>query len=177
MPLKQFPHKSRRHLGTSLLPGNVTVAGAPNGRDLIISDGVAGDQITLSNLYQTQTYRVYHEKFTLIYGDGTQQVLSDTPAAFFSTTGTSGDETLYGSEGADAFDGHGGNDIEVGFGGNDSFTYNPGYGHLEINEINTGFNQSNILTLGSGIDSSQVVVSGDANNNLILTDGISGDQI
>ena len=85
-------------------------------------------------------------------------------------TGTTGADTLYGSSGADTFDGKGGGDYENGEGGNDTFVFNSGYGHLEIAE--GGSSTASVLQLGTGINPSDVKVTGDG-YNLLLTDGVS----
>ncbi len=162
-------------LGAGLTAATVTITGASNGKDLIITDGIPGDQITISGVYHTS--RAIAESMTLVYGDGTSTNLSNSQAAFYSTTGTSGDDTLYGSLGADVFDGKGGNDTEIGFGGGDTFIYNPGYGSLEIEETANNPTEINLLKLGSGITPEQISVTADASGDAYLTDGISGDVI
>jgi Ca2+-binding RTX toxin-like protein len=107
--------------------------------------------------------------------DGT--TLTATQLIQIETTGTTGNDTLYGSHGADVFDGKGGGDVETGNGGSDTFVFNAGYGALQVNESYSG-TDAPILMLGAGITESALVVAVAANgNDLILTDGIAGDSV
>jgi Ca2+-binding RTX toxin-like protein len=162
-------------LGAGLTAASVVITGASTGRGLIITDGIATDQIDVTDLYES--FRAIAESLTLIYGDDTSVDLSHSEAAFFSTTGTTGNDTLYGSLGADVFDSKGGNDIETGFGGGDTFIYNLGYGQLEVNENSNGVNEINVLRPGAGITPAQVTVRSDTSGDLIVTDGTAGDQV
>ncbi|MFM0666001.1 calcium-binding protein, partial [Paraburkholderia sediminicola] len=88
-----------------------------------------------------------------------------------------GADSLYGTSGANLFDGKGGGDYEYGDGGNDTFVFNAGYGHLEINESYSGSAQP-VLQFGTGITAASVTVKATSSgNSLVLTDGVSGDQI
>ena len=141
-----------------------------SGTNVVITDGIAGDQITLdreglkSGLNGVQLIN---------FADGTswswQQLLRAC------TLGTTGDDKLYGVLGGDVFDGKGGNDYASGVGGGDTFIFNAGYGKLEISESDSSSNPHNVLKLG-GISASSVTVRS-TGNNLILTDGTIGDQI
>ncbi|MFM0742329.1 calcium-binding protein, partial [Paraburkholderia xenovorans] len=51
-------------------------------------------------------------------------------------------------------------------------------GHLEINEVDFSATRNNVLQLGAGISESSVSVSSTSDGSgLVLTDGVSGDQI
>ena len=141
-----------------------------NDNDLFITDGTAGDQITLDNMFSNNSYGVAR----LQLADGTS--LTATQLFQMEMTGTTGDDTLYCLPGAYLVDGKGGNDVEYGEGGNDTFIYNAGYGDLEINNGSiTG--QQAVLQLGVGITASALRVTSDGMGGLILADGISGDKI
>ncbi|MFM0666017.1 calcium-binding protein, partial [Paraburkholderia sediminicola] len=87
-------------------------------------------------------------------------------------------DSLYGTSGANLFDGKGGGDYEYGDGGNDTFVFNAGYGHLEISETDYSSTVNNVLQLGAGITAASVTVKATSSgNSLVLTDGVSGDQI
>ncbi|MFM0666021.1 calcium-binding protein, partial [Paraburkholderia sediminicola] len=78
---------------------------------------------------------------------------------------------------ANLIDGKGGSDYEYGDGGSDTFVFNAGYGHLEINESYSGSVQP-VLQLGAGIRAASVTVKATSNGTgLVLTDGVTGDQI
>ena len=137
--------------------------------NLIVTDGVAGDQITLDKMWSTSTDGVGEVTFA----NGT--TLTRAQLIQMEMTGTTGADTITGTSGADLIDGKGGNDSVIGSGGNDTFVFNSGYGHLQINEVYTS-GQTPILQLGAGITSSALKVA-KSGNNLVLTDGVSGDQI
>ncbi|NYE30615.1 Ca2+-binding RTX toxin-like protein [Rhodanobacter sp. K2T2] len=137
--------------------------------NLIVADGVAGDQITLDKMWSTSTDGIGEVTFA----NGT--TLTRAQLIQMEMTGTTGADTITGTSGADLIDGKGGNDSVVGSGGNDTFVFNSGYGHLQINEVYTS-GQTPILQLGAGITSSALKVA-KSGNNLVLTDGVSGDQI
>ncbi|WP_083640575.1 calcium-binding protein [Paraburkholderia phenazinium] len=138
---------------------------------LVLTDGIAGDQITLDSFMSGSNWGVQAVQFA----DGTiwnrQQLLQ------MATTGTAGDDKLYGTPGADVFDGKGGNDYVQGGGGGDTFIFNAGYGKLEIAEYDSSSAAHNLLQLGAGISASSVTVKSTSNSGLVLTDGIAGDQI
>lgn len=154
------------------LGAGITVAAlhvAKSGSNLLLTDGVSGDQITLDSMSTSSFYGVATVQLT----DGT--TLTRSQLIQMETIGTPGNDTLQGTSGADLFDGRGGNDSMVGGGGNDTFIFNAGYGHLEINETHTS-SQHPVLQLGTGILASALRVT-ETSNNLLLTDDVSGDQI
>lgn len=157
-------------LGAGISASSVSVRGTSNG-NLVLTDGIAGDQITLDSFMYNGSYGVQ----TVQFADGTtwnrQQLLQ------MATTGTAGDDKLYGTSGADVFDGKGGNDYVRGGGGGDTFIFNAGYGKLEIDEYDSGSAPHNVLQLGAGISASSVTVKTSSNSGIVLTDGIAGDQI
>ena len=150
---------------------SAVVVSADRYGDLILSDGVSGDQITLDTELSSTTGGVQ----SVVFSDGTTWHRSDM--ILKEMTGTTSAESIYGTAGADTIDGKGGNDYVQGGGGNDSITYNSGYGHLEIFENDTASGANNVLHLGSGIAASAVVVTADRYGDFVLTDGTSGDQI
>lgn len=142
-----------------------------DGYGLVLTDGISGDQITLEDmLYDDTSLGVQ----TVQLADGT--ALTAAQLVQMETTGTAGNDTLYGTSGADRIDGKGGMDYVVGNGGNDTFVFNTGYGTLDINEAYSS-SQQPILQLGTGITASTLHVADSGANNLVLTDGVSGDQV
>lgn len=156
-------------LGPGITPSNVTVAQDRYG-DVLISDGIAGDQITIDSMLWSDT-----GVQTVQFADGTSW--SRQQVNQMATTGTGGNDSIYGGDGADVFDGKGGNDYEEGNGGGDTFIFNPGYGNLTIYEYDESPNANNVLSLGSGISETAVRVTATRGGDLVLTDGIGGDQI
>ncbi|MFM0666016.1 calcium-binding protein, partial [Paraburkholderia sediminicola] len=108
-------------LGAGISASSVTVTGTSSGA-LVLTDGVSGDQITLDGILNNNVDGVQQVQFA----DGA--VWTEQQLIQAATTGTSGNDTLYGSSEADLFDGKGGNDLEVGGGGGDTFVFNAGYG-------------------------------------------------
>ncbi|MFM0158551.1 MULTISPECIES: beta strand repeat-containing protein [Paraburkholderia] len=161
---------SELQLGAGIAVSSVQVSATADGTGLVLTDGVSGDQITLDSMLSNDSDGVESVQFA----DGTswsrQQLIQ------METTGTTGNDTLYGTDGADQFDGNGGNDVEIGDGGNDTFVFNAGYGQLEINETDYNGAANNVLQLGAGISESSVTVAS-VGNNVVVTDSVSGDQI
>lgn len=166
-------------LGSGISESSVTVQLTSNGSGIVLTDGVSGDQITLDNMLSElffwggYPYGVQQVEFA----DGTVWTEGQLFAMARNIKGTTGNDTLQGTSGADLIDGKGGSDYEVGNGGNDTFIFNPGYGHLEINETDYSAARNNVLELGTGISPDQISVSFDNNQNIILTIGSNGDQI
>jgi Ca2+-binding RTX toxin-like protein len=161
------PHNVLK-LGPGISASSITVRST--GNNLILTDAIAGDQITLDGTLTNSAYGVQ----TVQFADGTtltrQQLLQ------MEMTGTAGNETIWGTSGADIIDGKAGNDMVYGGGGGDTFIFNAGYGKLEISESDSSSNPHNVLKLGPGISASSITVRS-TGNNLILTDAIAGDQI
>ncbi|MFM0432024.1 calcium-binding protein [Paraburkholderia aspalathi] len=157
-------------LGPGIDKSSVRVRGTSSG-NLVLTDGIAGDQITLDSAMLFDSMGVQAVRFS----DNTiwtrQQLIQ------MATTGTAGNDTLYGTGNAEVFDGKGGNDYVVGGGGGDTFIFNAGYGKLEISEYDSASAPHNALQLGTGISASSVAVRSTSNSGIVLTDGIAGDQI
>lgn len=140
-----------------------------DGANLVLTDGVSGDQITLDGMYSSSSDGVAVVQFA----DGTRMVAAQLMQ--IGTTGTTGNDTIYGTSGADLIDGKGGSDTELGEGGSDTFVFDSGYGQLQISESYAA-GQTPILQLGAGLTASMLKVTTNG-SNLLLTDGVSGDQI
>jgi len=141
-----------------------------SGNDLVLTDGVSGDQITLNSMWSNSGY---DGVAVAQLADGT--TLTAAQLIQLEMTGTTGNDTIYGTFGADLIDGKGGNDSVIGNGGSDTFVFDAGYGQLAINELFTS-GQQPLLQLGAGITASMLKAT-TSGNNLVLTDGVSGDQI
>ncbi|SIT42325.1 Hemolysin-type calcium binding protein related domain (fragment) [Paraburkholderia ribeironis] len=156
-------------LGTGISASSITVKGTSS--SIVLTDGITGDQIALDNEMDIVNNSGVQK---LQFADGT--VWTKQQLQQMATTGTTGNDKLYGTTGADVFDGKGGNDIEYGYGGGDTFIFNPGYGKLEISDTGSSSSPANVLQLGTGISTSSITVKG-TSTSIVLTDGITGDQI
>ena len=136
--------------------------------NIVLTDGVAGDQILLDGMMSTPGDGISKVQFA----DGSS--ITAAQLILMATTGTAGADALIGGPGSEVFDGKGGADYEQGNGGNDTFVFNSGYGGLEINE--TGSTGA-VLQLGSSIASTSLAGRGDGRGDLILSDGTTGDAI
>ena len=91
-------------------------------------------------------------------------------------------DTLIGTSSADLLDGFGAppglQDYAQGNGGADTFVFKAGYGHLEVNE-NAGYytDSTATLQLGAGINAANLGISKTTVGDLLLTDGVAGDQV
>ncbi|CAH2895882.1 MAG: Alkaline phosphatase (EC [uncultured Paraburkholderia sp.] len=157
-------------LGGGISASSVAVKGSAN-FSIVLTDGIAGDQITVDSMMYGGAYGVQ----TVQFADGT--TLSRNQLFQKAATGTTGDDKLYGASNGVTFDGKGGNDYIQSQGGGDTFTFNAGYGKLEISEDDTGSAPHNVLQLGAGISASSVTVASGSNSSIVLKDGIAGDQI
>ncbi|MFM0742307.1 calcium-binding protein, partial [Paraburkholderia xenovorans] len=156
-------------LGAGLSAGSLVVRATEGGAGLVLTDGLAGDQITLDSMLLSGLAGVQKVEFA----DGT--VWTRQQLILMETTGTTGADSLYGSNAGELFDGKGGDDHEYGGGGGDTFVFNAGYGHLEISEIG---GEGSVLQLGEGISRSSLSVRVGGNlSDLVLADGIAGDEI
>ena len=166
-------------LGSGLTAANtsLTVSG---GSDLLITDGISGDLITVKNLYTNG----YH--LTLVYGDGTKRLLPAgltlTGSAGTSILGTSYGDTLIGGSGTETLNGSGGNDLFIagtgtetliGGSGNDTYSYAAGAGTVTI----TDSGGTNTLKLGSTLTPLNVSLATSNGTDLLITDGTTGDLI
>ena len=103
---------------------------------------------------------------------------------FVGTSGqaTSGSDTIFGLLGPTTFDGHGastsGIDIEQGNSGADTFIFNKGYGNLYVSEsAGYGHTTNAVLLLKPGVTTADIVVSANLGGDLVLGDGVEGDQV
>ena len=178
------------YLGTGLTAANVVFA--VSGNNLLITDGTAGDQITILNQYlwssgyvPNYTQGMLNQIETVVFGDGSSMGLTGGVPIKASGNGAFGgsgwNDTLIGGTGNETLTGNGGNDTFIaGTGtetmvasyGNDKFSYAQGSGNVTINDAYG----NDTLYLGTGLTAANVVfaVSG---NNLLITDGTAGDQI
>ncbi len=145
-------------LGSGILPTDVTVSGDGT-RSLNLFLG-GDDQIILDqglNNDATTSYGVQEVHFA----NGT--IWTHADLVNHAASPTDGNSTLYGDRGPQTFDPQGIATSIVGLGGGDTIAYNPGYGHIQIDESDeTGVpSGTNTLAFGSGILPSSLKVTSD----------------
>jgi hypothetical protein len=197
-------------LSSGISAGAVSLSENSSGSDLLVSDGVVGDQIDIAN----DLYGGSNVVQALAFADGSTMNLTGgmtISAAAGNTTlnglgsndtliATAGNQELDGNAGSDSFIGYSGTgasgDTEIlnGSGGtgnqsfligqgtttadggigDDVYSYASGDGLLTINE--SGGN--NTLAFASGLTASNLSFSENSTGtDLLITDGVSGDQI
>ncbi len=157
-------------LGIGMTAANLTLTENSTGTDLIILDGISGDQIDIL----TQISSAGDQVEKVIYGDGTTGVLNSA----LTLTATTGSTTLKGTTGNDTLIAVAGTGTETleGGSGNDIYSYAAGDGAVVINE--TASTTTDTLKLAAGMTSSNVWIGSSNNgNDLLITDGTSGDSI
>lgn len=157
-------------LGTGIETSDLRVTAS--GSNLVLTDGVSGDQVTLD--YETEQ-GWYFGVANVQLADGTILTRAQLMQMSHNIYGTSGNDTLTGTTGDELIDGEGGTDSITGNGGNDTIVFDPDYGELTVNEAYTS-GQQPVLQLGDGITATSLVVT-TSGSDLVLTDGITGDQI
>jgi Ca2+-binding RTX toxin-like protein len=112
------------------------------------------------------------------FSNGTTWNLADMRAAYLTQTQTSGNDVVYAFDGInDSLAAGLGNDSLYGYGGNDTYTYNLGDGNDRIYE-SSGTSFTDTLVLGSGITTSNLLVTRTTSDHLTLTfNGQSGSII
>jgi Ca2+-binding RTX toxin-like protein len=175
-------------LGVGLTAAGVLFQVAANGSDLLITDDVTGDLITLKNqlINNPSGYGYNQQVQSLIFGDGSTLNLSGLAPIIgrpgTNTSGTTGNDLLIGG-GTGTLTGNGGNDTFIaatgaetlaGGTGNDTYSYAAGVGNITI--VDAG--GTNTLRLAPGLTSSNalIAVSG-TGSDLLLSDGTNGDLI
>lgn len=135
--------------------------------DLILSAGGA-DQVTIAGALNS-TGGVTNGVQSVTFDDGTTWAYSDLLA--MADTPSVDNRVLYGDGAANNFDPAGLANSIIGGGGGDTFVYDRGYGALSITEVDSNPAAQNSLQFGSGIAPGDVVISGDASGDLILSLG------
>ncbi|WP_436173901.1 calcium-binding protein, partial [Mesorhizobium sp. LjNodule214] len=139
-------------LGAGLTAANVIFNVSTSGNDLLISDGVSGDQIKLVNQYVGTSYQIE----TLIYGDGTTISLTSGLPIVGGTgndtlNGGSAKEAIYGFDGNDTLNGGAGNDTLVGGAGNDTFIFRSGFGLDAVADFTAGSGSDDVIEIANDV--------------------------
>ncbi|RWM91243.1 MAG: calcium-binding protein, partial [Mesorhizobium sp.] len=139
-------------LGAGLTAANVTFN--VSGSDLLISDGVSGDQIRLVNQYYwaSTSYQVE----TLVYGDGTTISLTGGlpivgGAGNDTLTGGSSKEALYGFGEVDVLNGGAGNDTLSGGADSDTFIFQASFGNDTITDFTAGAGSEDVIDFTTNV--------------------------
>lgn len=146
--------------------------------NLYLSVEGTNDQITLSNWFWSDAYKIERVEFA----DGTvwdQQALEAAVAATAITPtvlGTAADDMLGGTSGADVFDGQAGNDEFHGVGGNDVYLYSLGDGSDTILDYDETAGNVDTVRFDATVLASDVSLSRDS-YNLYLNIAGTGDRI
>ncbi|HEX8240488.1 MAG TPA: calcium-binding protein [Allosphingosinicella sp.] len=187
--------------GITLVDGNDTVLFGPGIvlSDLVFSRASAAPDLTVTLVATGETLTVVNQFagfqtgplgaqwFDRIewfqFADGSriswQQVLADV------TTGTSGNDSLWGDLHADVMDGGAGTDILSGLGLGDTYVFKLGYGHDTLVDNNqaimgSGFitldSSPDVLSFGPGIAPADISFERDG-KSLTLIVGSSGDRV
>jgi len=149
---------------------DLTVTEANSGSDLVITLS-SGDSITIVNdTTGNSDYRVEQARFD----DGS--ILSHAQLMNLATTGTSGNDALYGDENAntmtgaagndtldgragnDSLEGGAGNDTMTGGSGNDTFIFHAGSGQDIITDFTAGAGAGDVIQFDSAIFASYTAV-------------------
>jgi len=158
-------------LGAGLSPASALVTADASGN--LILDFGGGDIVNIQGALDARTGAsdgVQQVKFA----DGT--VWNYTQMLAFADTGSINNTTLYGDGRGDTFDTRGFARTINSAGGEDTIIYNQGYGALTISEADTSGSADNTLVLGAGLSKSNITVSSDMNDSIILSFG-GGDVI
>jgi len=165
-------------LGSSLTLANITFG--KSGNDLILTDGMAGDQVDL--YYQEYSGWPNNYKIqTIAFGDGSTLALS--PALSFGSAGgtlagTSGNDTLLAGQGQETLNGNGGSDTFIastgtntliGGSSNDTYLFYRGNGRSTVVD-SAG---SNVVSFASGIAKDQLWFAQSGNDLLVSVIGTS----
>lgn len=157
--------------GTGLNPSNLVVTrSATDAEDFIISFNGHTGSVTLDEQGGTQGYGFEEIQF----GDSTIWTRADLYNAYAAGAGTSGNDTITGSNLTDVLSGLGGNDRLVGQGGSDTYIFSAGDGADTIVE-GWGVGDTDRLVLGTGLDPTNVALTKTSDQNKITLDfGSSG---
>lgn len=158
-------------LGPGLTAASAFVSADANGN--LILDFGGGDVVTIHGVLNAGT-STSNGIQQVNFADGTTWTYAQMLA--LADTGSVTNTALYGDGQGDTFDSKGLARTINSTGGGDTIIYNQGYGALTINEADTSGYADNTLVLGAGLSASDVTVSADANDNIILSFG-GGDVI
>lgn len=144
---------------------DVVVSQERDGSDLVLGIAGSGDSVRIERAITDINARIEAVHFA----DGTVWSFADLMAR--TTSGTAGDDRIYGSELADTLSGGGGEDWLFGRDGDDIYRFEVGHGFDNIFEDSFGNQSGNdAIEFGAGIAANGVTVrQGSGGYDLILT--------
>lgn len=149
-------------------------ATTPNGQDLVLTL-TDGSSLTIAGQLDTDATK-YVEQF--MFDDGTVFTSAELLTTIGLTRGGStAGESVIGASGDDILNGHAGNDTLIGGAGNDIYVFSSGDGSDTINENSVSDEGLDTLAFGEGVDKDDLIFTATADNNLIITNTQTGDQI
>ena len=161
--------------GTSISESEVAVVKQGSDIDLVVA-GTGNGTITLINMnynwhqnYPYAGYGVGDAGVGLVtFADGTawnfQKILVE------SDIGSADNVSLTANPGDNIFDPNGfAHSVTDTSGGTDTILYNAGYGNLTVDAVNPSGSEQSVLRFGSSITASDVLVSQDANGDVLLS--------
>jgi plastocyanin len=169
---------------------NVVVTADAAG-DIILTYDAQGDQVTLDSmlygptsgseqgpLHTSLPYTPTTEYGVqdVVFADGTTWTASQV-IDMLQDNGSPTNATIYAGTEAATLDPAGYANLIVSQGGADTILFNAGYGDLTIDQTDATGLQQSVLQFGSGISAGEILASGDASGDIILTLGTTGTQI
>lgn len=155
--------------GAGILAKDVTVERVGNSVELAYS---TTDSVTLIDLFASDTSSVD----TVQFQDGTVWSRNTIAQKLVESQQTDGSDVIAGTDFAEILSGGKGNDHLAGGAGGDTYLFNLGDGNDVITEVGTS--GTDIVKLGSGLHSTNVVVSrSQTNGNAIVLDFGNGDSL
>ncbi len=116
-------------LGTGLTQSALTFTETADGEDILMTDGISGDQVDLHDQYLNVNYKTEY----IVFGDGSTLSVATgglkitaASGATAAVNGLGGNDTLYANTGTDTLNGLGGNDTFYGSSGSDSLNGSTG---------------------------------------------------
>jgi Ca2+-binding RTX toxin-like protein len=165
-------------LGVGIATTDVTITQADSGNDIVIKINGTSDQIVIED---GLTGGYLYEIETLKFADGTTWTGGELKERSAGTT--SGNDTIYGSEGANSLNGAAGDDVVYGGGGNDTLTGATGADVLDgqaDNDLLIGGDQNDSIYGGEGNDTLEGGSGDDflvgQNGNDVYRFGLGGGQ-
>jgi len=152
-------------------PSEISVTADAAGDILLKANGIV--QVTIAGALNSDN-QITRGVQSVTFGDGTTWSYSDLVG--FADTATADNVELFGDAQANTFDSLGLASSIVGGGGGDTIVYQRGYGALSVVETDASSSASNRLEFGAGILAPDVVVTGDATGDLLLSLG-NGDTV
>jgi Ca2+-binding RTX toxin-like protein len=173
--------------------GDVTVAQANGGRDLVVTYSLTGDRVTLKDTIVSGDHRIEQ----IAFADGTIWTHAQLMAK--SISGNAGNDHFYGSydgevistgsgndwidarQGDDTLIGGTGDDTLSGGGGNDTYVFGLGHGQDTVNDYidwNSGWGGDDTIQFQADIQAGDVTIAqANGGRDLVVTYSLTGDRV